>query len=209
MPNVSVYNQTGSQVGTIALSDAIFAVKPDQAVIHEAMVAQRANARRAIANTKTRGEVRGGGKKPWKQKGTGRARQGSIRSPQWVGGGITFGPTSERNFSLKINKKVKRKALFMALSDKVLSQKFMVLESMDTSSAKTKQAASVIAKLPIDRNVLLVVSGASTVLMRMVRNLPNVKLVSANSVNLIDVLTYRSVVFLKDAVPAFEGLYRA
>jgi large subunit ribosomal protein L4 len=209
MPNVSVYNQTGSQVGTIALSDAIFAVKPDQAIIHEAMVAQRANARRAIANTKTRGEVRGGGKKPWKQKGTGRARQGSIRSPQWVGGGITFGPTSERNFSLKINKKVKRKALFMALSDKVLSQKFMVLESMDTSSAKTKQAASVIAKLPIDRNVLLVVSGASTVLMRMVRNLPNVKLVSANSVNLIDVLTYRSVVFLKDAVPAFEGLYRA
>jgi large subunit ribosomal protein L4 len=157
MPNVSVYNQTGSQVGTIALSDAIFAVKPDQAIIHEAMVAQRANARRAIANTKTRGEVRGGGKKPWKQKGTGRARQGSIRSPQWVGGGITFGPTSERNFSLKINKKVKRKALFMALSDKVLSQKFMVLESMDTSSAKTKQAASVIAKLPIDRNVLLVV----------------------------------------------------
>lgn len=209
MPNVSVYNQTGSQVGTIALSDAIFAVKPDQAIIHEAMVAQRANARRAIANTKTRGEVRGGGKKPWKQKGTGRARQGSIRSPQWVGGGITFGPTSERNFSLKINKKVKRKALFMALSDKVLSQKFMVLESMDTSSAKTKQAASVIAKLPIDRNVLLVVSCASTVLMRMVRNLPNVKLVSANSVNLIDVLTYRSVVFLKDAVPAFEGLYRA
>ncbi len=208
MPNVSVYNETGSQVGSLALSDALFAVKPEQAIIHEAMVAQRANARRAIANTKTRGEVSGGGKKPWKQKGTGRARQGSIRSPQWVGGGITFGPTSERNFSVKINKKLKRKALFMALSDKVQNQKLMVLESMATTSAKTKYAASVIAKLPIDRNVLLVVPGASAILMRMVRNLQNVKLVSANSVNLIDVLTYRSVVFLKDAVPAFEGLYR-
>lgn len=208
MPNVSVYNETGSQVGSLALSDALFAVKPEQAIIHEAMVAQRANARRAIANTKTRGEVRGGGKKPWKQKGTGRARQGSIRSPQWVGGGITFGPTSERNFSVKINKKLKRKALFMALSDKVQNQKLMVLESMAITSAKTKYAASVIAKLPIDRNVLLVVPGASAVLMRMVRNLQNVKLVSANSVNLIDVLTYRSVVFFKDAVPAFEGLYR-
>lgn len=208
MPNVSVYNETGSQVGSLALSDALFAVKPEQAIIHEAMVAQRANARRAIANTKTRGEVRGGGKKPWKQKGTGRARQGSIRSPQWVGGGITFGPTSERNFSVKINKKLKRKALFMALSDKVQNEKLMVLESIATTSAKTKYAASVIAKLPIDRNVLLVVPGASAVLMRMVRNLQNVKLVSANSVNLIDVLTYRSVVFLKDAVPAFEGLYR-
>ncbi len=190
------------------LSDALFAVKPEQAIIHEAMVAQRANARRAIANTKTRGEVRGGGKKPWKQKGTGRARQGSIRSPQWVGGGITFGPTSERNFSVKINKKLKRKALFMALSDKVQNQKLMVLESLAITSAKTKYAASVIAKLPIDRNVLLVVPGASAVLMRMVRNLQNVKLVSANSVNLIDVLTYRSVVFFKDAVPVFEGLYR-
>lgn len=208
MPNVSVYNETGSQVGSLALSDALFAVKPEQAIIHEAMVAQRANARRAIANTKTRGEVRGGGRKPWKQKGTGRARQGSIRSPQWVGGGITFGPTSERNFSVKINKKLKRKALFMALSDKVQNQKLMVLESMAITSAKTKYAASVIAKLPIDRNVLLVVPGASAVLMRMVRNLQNVKLVSANSVNLIDVLTYRSVVFFKDAVPAFEGLYR-
>ncbi len=209
MPNVSVYNEAGSQVGSIALADALFGVKTDNALIHEAVVAQRANARRAIANTKTKGEVSGGGKKPWKQKGTGRARQGSIRSPQWVGGGIVFGPTKDRNFALKINKKVKRKALFMALSDKVVNEKLMVLEAFTTTSPKTKYAAGVIAKLPIDRNVLLVVPGASAVLMRMVRNLPNVKLVSANSVNLIDVLTYRSVVFLKDAVPAFEGLYRA
>ncbi len=208
MPNVSVYNEAGNQVATLALSDAMFNVKPDQALIHEAVIAQRANARRAIAHTKTRGEVRGGGKKPWKQKGTGRARQGSIRSPQWVGGGITFGPTKERNFSLKINKKVKRKALFMALTDKVEQQKLFVLESIKTDTAKTKIVASLLAKLPIDRNVLLVAPGAPAMLMRMVRNLPHVKLVSANSVNLIDVLTYRSVIFLKDAVPAFEGLYR-
>jgi large subunit ribosomal protein L4 len=207
MPNVSVYNETGSQVGSIALADAMFGVKPDQNLIHEAVIAQRANARRAIANTKTRGEVRGGGKKPWKQKGTGRARQGSIRSPQWVGGGITFGPTKERNFSLKINKKVKRKALFMALSDKVLSQKLMVLEAFTLDSGKTKYAASVIAKLPIDRNVLLVAPGAPALLMRMVRNLPNVKLVTANSLNLVDILAYRSVVFLKEAVPVFEKIY--
>lgn len=209
MPNVSVYNEAGKQVGSVALADAIFAVKPEASLIHEAVVAQRANARRAIANTKTRGEVSGGGKKPWKQKGTGRARQGSIRSPQWVGGGITFGPTSERNFSLKINKKAKRKALFMALSDKLASEKLCVLESFTTDSGKTKHAASVLAKLPIDRNVLLVAPGAPNMLMRMLRNLPNVKLVSANSVNLVDVLAHRSIIFLKDAIPAFEGLYRA
>lgn len=209
MPNVSVYNEAGNQVGTLALADAMFSVKPDAALIHEAVVAQRANARRAIANTKTRGEVRGGGKKPWKQKGTGRARQGSIRSPQWVGGGITFGPTKERNFSVKINKKVKRKALFMALSDKVGQQKLIVLEGIKTDAAKTKYVAGVLAKLPLDRNVLLVAPGAPAMLMRMVRNLPHVKLVSANSVNLMDVLTYRSVVFLKDAIAAFENLYRA
>ncbi len=208
MPNVSVYNEMGSQTGSIELVEAIFGVKPDPALIHEAVLAQRANARRAIANTKTRGEVRGGGKKPWKQKGTGRARQGSIRSPQWVGGGITFGPTKERNFAIKINKKVKRKALFMALSDKVLSQKLLVLEALTLASGKTKYAAAVMAKLPIDRNVLLVTTGSGTLLMRMVRNLPNVKLVSANSVNLMDVLTYHSVVFLRDAVGAFESIYR-
>ncbi len=208
MPNVSLYNEAGKEVGNVALADVVFGVKPNQSLIHEAVVAQRANARRAIANTKTRGEVRGGGKKPWKQKGTGRARQGSIRSPQWVGGGITFGPTKDRNFSLKINKKVKRKALFMALSDKVLNKKLSVLESFTVTSGKTKYAASVIGALPIDRNVLLVTAGSDALLMRMVRNLPHVKLVSAGSVNLIDVLTYRSVIFLKDAVPAFEGIYR-
>lgn len=209
MPNVSVYNFEGKQIGDMAIADKVFAVKPDAALLHEVMVGLRANARHAIANTKTRGEVSGGGKKPWKQKGTGRARQGSTRSPQWVGGGITFGPTSERNFSVKINKKAKKKALFMGLSDKVASNKLFILESVNASSPKTKIMAEVVKKLPVDRNALLVVAKSEPMLMRMVRNLPNIKLVTAQSVNLLDVLTYRTIVFVKDAVPAFEQVHNA
>ena len=192
----------------MALADAMFNVKPVSTVIHEVVIGLRANARKSIANTKTRGEVSGGGKKPWKQKGTGRARAGSSRSPIWVGGGITFGPTSERNFSVKINKKLKKKALFMGLSDKVLSEKLFVLESVNDASAKTKVMAELVKKLPIDRNALIIGPGAQPMLMRMVRNLPNVKLVSVQSVNLLDVLTYRTIIFLKDAVPAFEQVYQ-
>jgi large subunit ribosomal protein L4 len=209
MPKISVYNQEGTSVGDMALSDAIFNVKPVPGLIHEVMIAQRANARKSIANTKTRGEVSGGGKKPWKQKGTGRARQGSIRSPQWIGGGIVFGPTSDRNFSVKINKKAKKKALFMALSDKVLNQKFLIVDQITTKEPKTKLMAAILAKFPIDRNVLLVTPASQPSLMRMVRNLPNVKMVTAQSVNLVDVLAYRTVLFLKEAVPAFEQIYRA
>ncbi len=208
MPTVSVYNEQGQRVGEIALSEAVFQVKPDPALIHEVTLAQRANARRAIASTKTKGEVRGGGKKPWRQKGTGRARQGSIRSPQWIGGGITFGPTSERNFSVKVNKKTKRKALFMALSDKVAHEKMFVLESLSTTPTKTKHAVTILGKLPLEKKVLLVAPASTPLLMRMVRNLPSVNLVTANSLNLTDVLSARSLVFLKEAVPVLEGLYQ-
>jgi len=207
MPKISVYNQEGKTVGELNLNDALFGVKANTALVHEAVVAQRANARQVLAHTKTRGEVRGGGRKPWKQKGTGRARQGSIRSPQWIGGGVVFGPSNERNFSLKINRKAKRQALFMALSDKVASEKLVVLDSVSTESAKTKLMAEVLKKLPIDRTVLVVAPASSPLLMRMVRNLPHVKLVTANSVNLLDVLSYRSIVFLKDAVEAFDKIY--
>ncbi len=207
MPKISVYNQEGKTVGELNLNDALFGVKANTALVHEAVVAQRANARQVLAHTKTRGEVRGGGRKPWKQKGTGRARQGSIRSPQWIGGGVVFGPSNERNFSLKINRKAKRQALFMALSDKVASEKLVVLDSVSTEPAKTKLMAEVLKKLPIDRTVLVVASASSPLLMRMVRNLPHVKLVTANSVNLLDVLSYRSIVFLKDAVEAFDKIY--
>lgn len=207
MTSISLYSQDGKAVGELALNEALFGIKPNKALVHEVMVAQRNNARRSIASTKTKGEVSGGGKKPWKQKGTGRARQGSIRSPQWVGGGIAFGPLAERNFSQKVNKKAKRTALLMALSDKVLDKKMIAIESIKTESPKTKVMAEMIKKLPLDRNTLLVAPASNPSLLRMVRNIPNVKLVTVNSVNLNDVLTYRSVAFLKDAVAAFEKIY--
>lgn len=207
MPNVPVYSIEGKEAGNMALTDAMFNVKPVSTVIHEVVVGLRANARKSIANTKTRGEVSGGGKKPWKQKGTARARAGSSRSPIWVGGGITFGPTSERNFSVKINKKLKKKALFMGLTDKVLSNKLFVLEAVNVSMPKTKVMAELVKLLPIDRNALIIGPGAQPELMRMVRNLSNIKLVTVQSVNLLDVLTYRTIIFLKDAVPAFERVY--
>lgn len=207
MPKLPVYNQEGQQVGDIALADQVFGVKVNPALVHEVMVATRANARKTIASTKTKGEVRGGGKKPWKQKGTGRARQGSIRAPQWIGGGIVFGPDKERNFSVKINKKTKQKALFMVLSDKLVDQKVVIVDAFKTEPAKTKIMATSLKKLPLQKTVLLVAPASNPTLMRMVRNLPHVKCVTAQSVGLLDALNYRSIVFLKDAIPAFERLY--
>jgi len=207
MATVAVYNQEGKRAGEMQLNDRIFGVPADEGLVHQAVVAAQANARRSIASTKTRGEVRGGGKKPWRQKGTGRARQGSTRSPLWVGGGITFGPRAERNFAIKINKKTKRKALFVTLSDKLASDKLLVLEDIKAEPAKTKIVAQLMTKLPVEKTVLLVAPKSDAALLRMVRNLPNVKLVTANSLGLIDALTYRSLVFLKDAVPVFEKIY--
>lgn len=208
MPKISVYNQDGKVTGEMELSDARFGVKVNPAVVHEALVAQQSNRRKAIANTKTRGEIRGGGKKPWKQKGTGRARQGSIRSPQWVGGGIVFGPRAERNFALKINKKTKQKALFMALSDKVAHEGLIVLESFTPAEPKTKLMAALVAKLPVKRSTLYVAPASNPSLVRMARNLKNVHVVTANSVNLEDVLHAGTVVFEKNAVAAFEKTFK-
>jgi len=207
MATVAVYNQEGKRAGEMSLNDRIFGVPADMSLVHQAVVAARANARRSIASTKTKGEVSGGGKKPWRQKGTGRARQGSTRAPQWVGGGIAFGPRAERNFAIKINKKAKRKALFVTLSDKLAGAKLLVLEDIKTEPAKTKFVAQLMAKLPVEKTVLLIAPKSDAALLRMVRNLPNVKLVTAGSLGLIDALTYRSLVFLKDAVPAFEKIY--
>lgn len=207
MPTVSIYTQDGKTAGEMSLNEAHFGVKGKSSLVHEVVLAQQANRRKAIANTKTKGEVRGGGKKPWAQKGTGRARQGSTRNPQWVGGGIAFGPLSERNFSQKVNRKAKQKALFIALSDKVADKNLIVIDSMTTEPAKTKVLAAMVHKLPLGRNTLLVAPGSNPSLMRMARNLQNVKVVSAQSVNIEDVLKHRSVAFLKDAVAAFEKIY--
>ncbi len=207
MPTAKIYNQEGAVTGELELNSKHFGVKLQLALVHEVVVAQQANARRPIANTKTKGEVRGGGKKPWKQKGTGRARQGSIRSPQWVGGGIVFGPTNARNFSVKVNRKAKRKALFMALSDRVQQDRLLVLDAFTPKEPKTKEAAALFGKLPVHRKALAVLPASNAILLRMVRNLPHVKLITVNSLNLVDVLAYPTLVFWKDAVPAFEALY--
>lgn len=207
MPNVSIYTQDGKPAGEMDLNEAHFGVKGKMSLVHEVLLAQQANRRKSIANTKTKGEVSGGGKKPWKQKGTGRARQGSIRSPQWVGGGITFGPLSERNFSLKVNRKAKQKALFIALTDKVNDKNLIVIDSITTEPAKTSILATMLRKLPVGRNTLLVAPGASPALMRMAHNLQNVTVVTVQSVNLEDVLKHRSVAFLKDSIDAFEKIY--
>ena len=207
MAKTSIYNYQGQSVGQMELPDRLFAVTPDPALVHEAVIAQRANARQAIAATQTKGMVHGGGKKPWKQKGTGRARQGSIRSPQWKGGGVVFGPSSERNFSLKMNRKAKRKALSMVLTDKLMREKLIVLETIMKEPVKTKTFLAMMQKLPVDRTTLMVLGGSDPVAVRMARNLPSVKVVTVNSLNMLDLLTYRSVVFLKDAISALEQIY--
>lgn len=209
MPKVSVYNVQGKTVGDMELNGAHFGVAVKQSLIHEAVIAQEANARRPIAHTKTRGEVRGGGKKPWKQRGTGRARHGSIRSPIWVGGGITFGPRNERRFGVKINRRAKKKALFMALSDKLAHEKLFVTESFSGTSAKTKAFASFIATLPGKRTTLYVIPSSRPELVRAARNLNQVFVMTANSLNVVDVLRYDAVVFEKDAIGAFETLHAA
>jgi len=206
MANATIYKADGSKAGEMNLSDAHFGVKPKMSLVHEAAVAQAANARRAIANTKTRGEVRGGGKKPWKQKGTGRARHGSIRSPIWVGGGITFGPRANRNFSVKINRKAKQKALFMSLSDKLAHGNLIVLEGWNPET-KTRAFTDLLAKLPIKKTVLYISAASSPEKIRMAQNIDTVWVTSANSLNVLDVLRYGTIVFERDAVAAFEQVF--
>jgi large subunit ribosomal protein L4 len=144
MAVVSLYNTKGENIGSLTLEASLFDVKLSPALVHEAVVAQQANSREAIAHTKTRGEVAGSSKKPWAQKGTGRARHGSTKSPIWVGGGITFGPRNDRNFSLKINKRAKRKALAMILSEKVATERFVAIDALDLKNGKTKELAQIL-----------------------------------------------------------------
>lgn len=207
MPKVTLYSIEGTKSGEIQLSETFFGVKVRPTLIHDIVVAQQANARTTSGHTKTKGEVSGGGKKPWKQKGTGRARQGSTRSPQWVGGGVAHGPRKEQNFQVKVNRKARQKALFMALSDKVAHDKFVVVESPNFSEPKTKLAAAMLSKLPLGKRTLFVIPASNPSLMRMVRNLQNVKLVTVNALNIVDAVSFPTVLFQKESVPAFETRY--
>lgn len=192
MVKVKVYNLEGKEVEELKLDSSIFDVEIKPALVHQVVEVQRANARQKLAHAKTRSEVRGGGKKPWRQKGTGRARHGSIRSPLWIGGGATFGPSKEREFSKKINKKMKRKALFMTLTDKIKEKQLVVTDKLELAEIKTKELATVLKKLPTKdaKSVLLVLSKKDDVIKKSTSNLPKTDVILADSLNVIDVLKY-------------------
>jgi large subunit ribosomal protein L4 len=210
MAKTAVYNQTGEKVTELDLNPKIFGIeKIDANLVHSAVRTQRNNARRSIAHTKNRGEVAGSGKKPWKQKGTGRARAGSVRSPIWRHGGVTFGPTSARNWSLKMNKSALRKALFTILTDKVNDKKLVIVENFD-NTAKTKELATrlnnLATKAGLGKKYILVLATHNKDLERAARNLENTKVVYADQLNVLDLLKHDAMV-LKDALPVIEKTY--
>lgn len=188
---ISIYNQSGVKVGEHELDPKIFGLKVNTAVIHQVLTAQENNARNTVAHVKTRGEISGGGKKPWKQKGTGRARHGSIRSPLWRGGGVVFGPRSDRNYSQKINKKMKKKAVLMCLSDKVAASKLVLLDNLDLADGKTKTFSKMLKPLPMgDKKVLIGLAKPNNNLMSGVKNLARVWATDAGSLNVKDLLKH-------------------
>ena len=203
MANVAVLNMTGAQVGTIELNDAIFGIEANEHVMHLAVVQYLANQRQGTQSTKTRAEVRGGGRKPYRQKGTGRARQGSIRSPQWVGGGVVFAP-KPRDYSFKLNKKVKRLALQSALSTKVAEGKIIVLDELTLAEVKTKEMVKVLDALKVDKKALVVTAEVDENVTKSARNIEGVTPVAAASINVYDLLTHNKLIITKDAIAKVE-----
>ena len=205
MSNVSVYNMEGNEVGTLELNDAVFGVEVNEHLVHMAVVRQLANKRQGTQKAKTRSEVSGGGRKPWRQKGTGHARQGSTRSPQWTGGGVVFAP-KPRDYSFKMNKKEKRIALLSALSSKVADNKIVVLDSFNLDEVKTKKFAEVMSNLKVDK-ALVVIEGENKNVVLSGRNIPTVKVSATNEINTYDVLKYETLVVTKAAVEKLEEVY--
>ena len=205
MANVKVVNMSGSEVGSIELNDSIFAVEVNTHVMHQAVVQYLANKRQGTQSALTRAEVRGGGRKPWRQKGTGRARQGSTRSPQWTGGGVVFAP-KPRDYSFKLNKKVKRLALKSALTTKVNDGKFVVVDEINLPEMKTKEMVKVLNNLNVNKS-LVVLEDANEKAVVAARNIPTVKTASVSTINVYDILKYDSVVVTKAAVEKIEEVY--
>jgi len=204
MAKVSLYNTDGKEQGSVDLLDLVFGVKPKDAVVHQVYLAIRANARQPWAHTKDRSEVSGGGKKPWKQKGTGRARHGSIRSPIWRGGGITFGPTNERNYRQKINQKMKKVAVRMGFSDKVLDSRLIVLDTFATDG-KTKGFIALRKILPgVGRSTLVVTEQKNDAMLRATKNVSGIDVVRAMDVNIVDLMHHQYVIVDKSAVATLE-----
>ena len=205
MANVSVYNIEGKEVGSIELNDAVFGVEVNEHLVHMAVVNQLANNRQGTQSAKTRSEVSGGGRKPWRQKGTGHARQGSTRSPQWTGGGVVFAP-KPRDYSFKMNKKEKRIALLSALSSKVADNKIVVLDAFNLDEVKTKKFAEVMSNLKVDK-ALVVIEAENKNVVLSGRNIPTVKVSATNEINTYDVLKYETLVVTKAAVEKLEEVY--
>ena len=205
MANVTVYNMEGNEVGTMELNDAVFGVEINEHLVHLAVVRQLANKRQGTQKAKTRSEVSGGGRKPWRQKGTGHARQGSTRSPQWTGGGVVFAPTP-RDYSFKMNKKEKRAALKSALTAKVEENKFIVIDEIALSEIKTKSIANMLKGLDVSKALVVLEDGNVNAEIS-ARNIADVKTAKTNTINVFDVLKYNTVVATKAAVQAIEEVY--
>ncbi|MCI7180258.1 MAG: 50S ribosomal protein L4 [Schaedlerella sp.] len=205
MANVSVYNIEGKEVGTIELNDAVFGVEVNEHLVHMAVVSQLANNRQGTQKAKTRSEVSGGGKKPWRQKGTGHARQGSTRAPQWTGGGVVFAPVP-RDYSFKMNKKEKRAALKSALTSRVEEKKFIVIDELAFDEIKTKKFQAVLNNLDVARALVVLEDGNKNAEIS-ARNIPDVKTTRVNTLNVFDILKYNTVIATKAAVASIEEVY--
>ena len=204
MSKISVLNVKGEKVKDIKLNDNVWSIEPNDAVIYDAICLATASLRQGTHSVKTRSEVSGGGRKPWRQKGTGNARQGSTRSPQWRHGGIVFGPTIERNYNKKMNKKERRLALKSALSYKVLDSELLVLDELKLDSSKTKEVLNIIKDLKLNKSVLFVVNELTDELILASRNIQGVKVILPNEVNVLDVARYNNMVVTEEAVKAIE-----
>ncbi len=206
MPKIDVYSVAGKKVSDIELKEEVFGIEPNEAIVHSVLVNYLANQRQGTQSTKTRSEVRGGGRKPWKQKGTGRARQGSIRAPQWIKGGIALGP-KPRSYKYRVNKKEKRLAIRSLLSSKVLENNLVVVDKFDFKEIKTKQMADAMKNLKVEGKALIVIPSKDEIVQKSARNLEGVRTASVSTINVYDLLKYNKLVLTVDTVKKLEEVY--
>ena len=206
MPSIDVYNIEGKKVKSLDLKEEIFGIEPNEAVVHSVLVNYLANQRQGTQSTKTRAEVRGGGRKPWRQKGTGRARQGSIRAPQWIKGGIALGP-KPRSYKYRVNKKERQLAIKSLLSSKVLENNLVVVDKFDFKEIKTKQMATAMKNLKVEEKAFVVLASSDEKVQKSARNLENVKTGSVNTINVYDLLKYKKLVLTVDTIKKLEEVY--
>ena len=206
MPSIDVYNVEGKKVSTVDLKEEIFGIEPNEALVHSVLVNYLANQRQGTQSTKTRAEVRGGGKKPWRQKGTGRARQGSIRAPQWIKGGIALGP-KPRSYKYSVNKKEKQLAIKSLLSSKVLENDLVVVDKFNFKEIKTKQVVTAMKKLKVEDAAFIVLPESNEIVQKSARNIENVKTGSVNTINVYDLLKYKKLVLTVDTIKKLEEVY--